>query len=154
MLAAARAGLDPAPDGADSAARARGLAEALLLAHLAKSNVVRLHSYSPRVATVAGERPVVSPAARLAARGGPRVPNVYHHTYELDAWLLAVALLLDGSRDRPALLTDLTRAVTEGRLSLAGAEALSPDPDAIRAVIDERIEPTLWWLTHAALLVE
>jgi SAM-dependent methyltransferase len=154
LVAAARAGLGPEADGADAPASARRLAEALLRAHLAEPSVVRLHAYAPRVATVAGERPVASPAARLAARVGPRIPNVYHHSYELDAWLRAVVLFLDGSRDRPALLTELTQAVADGRLDLAGAEALGADPAAVRAVIGERLEPTLWWLTHAALLVE
>ena len=44
--------------------------------------------------------------------------------------------------------------VAERLIGVVTGEVGAGKTVAVRAVISERLEPTLWWLTHAALLVE
>jgi hypothetical protein len=60
--------------------------------------------------------------------------------------------LLDGSRDRPALLRALTGIVSEGRLGVAVGDRPSTDPAEIEAALAAGLEPSLNWLARAALL--
>jgi methyltransferase-like protein/SAM-dependent methyltransferase len=53
------------------------------------------------------ERPQASPLARRQASAGPRVTNLRHESVTLDAWQRQVLCLLDGSRNRAALLDEL-----------------------------------------------
>ncbi|MDQ3850345.1 MAG: class I SAM-dependent methyltransferase [Actinomycetota bacterium] len=72
------------------------------------ANLVRLHVHPPRVSTSPPERPRVSPVARLEATEGPMLTTVRHTHHRLDDDLgRRVAALLDGTRDRPALLAAL-----------------------------------------------
>ena len=61
-------------------------------------------------------------------------------------------LLLDGSRDRPALLRDLTRIAVDGRLVVADGDRPLSDAAEIEAVLAAGLEPALTWLARAALL--
>lgn len=133
-----------------AAASASGLAAALLRLFLDQPGVVRLHAHAPRVAAAPGERPVASPVARYLASASRRVPNLYHQMIELDDWLRAVLGLLDGRRDRAALLAALAEQVAAGRLEPpAGANRPAR---AAPALLAERLPPTLAWLARAALL--
>jgi methyltransferase-like protein len=80
--------------------------EALLRCYAA--GLVQLHVHQPRLVTVAGERPQASALTRLQARDRVEVANLRHATVpvadELDRRLL---MLLDGTRDRAALLAEL-----------------------------------------------
>lgn len=72
------------------------------------ANLVRLHVHPPLVSTIAPERPRISPYARLEATEGTMLTTVRHTHHQLDDDLeRRVAALLDGSRDRPALLAAL-----------------------------------------------
>jgi SAM-dependent methyltransferase len=80
--------------------------EALLRCYAA--NVVALHVHLPQLVTHVSERPQVSPLARLQVRDRVEIANLRHATIpvpdELDRRLLA---LLDGTRDRAAVLAEL-----------------------------------------------
>jgi SAM-dependent methyltransferase len=95
------------------------------------TNLVRLHVHPPFVSTAPSERPRVSPVARLEAADGTMVTTVRHTHHELDDDLARrVATLLDGSRDRAALLAALQddAAAIDASLSrLAGAGMLLCD---------------------------
>lgn len=80
-----------------------------LLANLAlacfASGSLDLHARQAPFARWPGARPTASPLARLQAQGGRSVTNLLGATVELDDPLAARLLpLLDGSRDRAALL--------------------------------------------------
>jgi SAM-dependent methyltransferase len=79
--------------------------EALIRAYAA--NVVELHVHPPAPCTEAGERPRASPVARLQARDQARVANLRHATVPVEDDLRRLLLLLDGTRDRAALLAEL-----------------------------------------------
>jgi SAM-dependent methyltransferase len=95
------------------------------------ANLVRLHVHPPLVSTTPPERPRMSPVARLEAAEGAMVTTVRHTHHELDDDVTRrVATLLDGSRDRAALVAELQDdpAAIDAALSrLAGAGLLLPD---------------------------
>jgi SAM-dependent methyltransferase len=72
------------------------------------ANLVRLHVHPPFVSTQPAERPRVSPVTRAEATDGTMLTTVRHTHYELDDDVgRRVAALLDGTRDRAALLAAL-----------------------------------------------
>ena len=99
------------------------LCEALLAGFGA--NLVRLHVDPPAPATTPGERPLASPLARLQAQGREHLTTLRHTTIRLEdelGWVLVT--LLDGTRDRAALLAEL-----EARLEGGGYPDLADDLD-------------------------
>ncbi|MGH2840316.1 MAG: hypothetical protein ACRDKY_05780, partial [Solirubrobacteraceae bacterium] len=86
------------------------------------ANLVRLHVHPPFVSTWPLERPRASPVTRLEAADGTMLTTVRHTHYELDDDLgRRIAALLDGTRDRAALLAALREdgAPADGELAAA-----------------------------------
>jgi methyltransferase-like protein/predicted O-methyltransferase YrrM len=85
------------------------LAQALLQAHLA--GCVEIHAHKAPFVTAVSERPVASALARLQGRTTLSVSTLRHEVLGIeDSLTRQVLLLLDGTRDRAALL----RAAGEG----------------------------------------
>lgn len=105
------------------------LAEILLRAYMA--GLVDLHQHQPRLVLVPGERPTASPLARLQAAGGvPIATTILHQAVRLDDDLGRYALtLLDGTRDRRALLAALQAWVASQPVAVAQT-ADAPPADA------------------------
>jgi hypothetical protein len=96
-----------------------GVEEAMLRGYAA--NLVQLHVWAPAVASTPSDRPVASPLARLQAARGTRVTTLRHATVEVpDELGRRLIGLLDGSRDRAALLRELSRPADELERSLQG----------------------------------
>ena len=75
---------------------------------------MELHSWAPEIATAASERPVASALARLQAAEGTRVTNLRHASVDVpDELGRRLITLLDGTRDRAALLRELDRPADE-----------------------------------------
>ena len=95
------------------------VAETLRRAYAA--NLVRLHVWSPRMATAPSERPVASALARLQAAEGTRVTTLLHTSVEVgDELGRRLIQLLDGTRGRAALTAELARPADELERSLEG----------------------------------
>jgi SAM-dependent methyltransferase len=93
--------------------------ETLLRAYAA--NLVHLHVWAPALATAPSQRPVASALARLQAAEGTRVTTLRHTSVEVpDELGRRLIGLLDGTRDRPALLRELARPADELERSLEG----------------------------------
>ena len=93
--------------------------EALLRAYAV--NLVQLHVWAPEIATAPSQRPVASALARLQAAGGPRITNLRHGSIDVpDDLGRRLITLLDGTRDRAALLRELDRPADELERSLEG----------------------------------
>jgi SAM-dependent methyltransferase len=93
--------------------------EALLRAYAV--NLVQLHVWTPEIATAPSERPVASAVARLQAAAGSRITNLRHGTIDVpDELGRRLIGLLDGTRDRAALLRELGRPADELERSLEG----------------------------------
>jgi SAM-dependent methyltransferase len=72
------------------------------------ANLVRLHVHPPAVSTAAPEHPRVSPLARLEAAQDELLTTVRHTGIRLDDDLgRRLVTLLDGTRDRAALVAEL-----------------------------------------------
>ena len=104
--------------GEDFDARLMVVCESLLACAGAK--LVRLHAHPPALAKRPGKRPRVSPLARLQARERDYVTTLWHTSIKLEdelGWRLLE--LLDGTRDRAALLAALRKGMKGGYPHLA-----------------------------------
>jgi SAM-dependent methyltransferase len=85
------------------------------------ANLVHLHVWAPALATTPPERPVASALARLQAAAGTRVTTLRHTSIEVpDELGRRLIGLLDGTRDRAALIAELGRPAEELERSLEG----------------------------------
>ncbi|HEX5616818.1 MAG TPA: class I SAM-dependent methyltransferase [Solirubrobacteraceae bacterium] len=106
-------------DGDDDA-----ICEALLRAYAV--NLVQLHVRAPEIAITPSERPMASALARLQAATGSRITNLRHGSVEVpDELGRRLITLLDGTRDRAALLRELDRPAEELERSLEGLARLA-----------------------------
>jgi SAM-dependent methyltransferase len=93
--------------------------EQLLRAYAVGS--VQLHVWTPPLPAEVPERPVASALARLQAARGTRLTNLWHGSVEVpDELGRRLITLLDGTRDRAALLGELERPANELERSLEG----------------------------------
>jgi hypothetical protein len=105
-----------------------------MLMRLVEAEAIELWQQPPRVATAIGERPVASPLARLQlSLGLTMVTNQRHQSIDLpDETGRALISLLDGSRDREALVAAM------GRVAPGPA-----DPAAIEKALDASLRELL-----------
>jgi SAM-dependent methyltransferase len=105
-----------------SEAELAAICDALLRCFAA--NLVRLHVHPPAVSTAAPEHPQVSPLARIEAAHDELLTTVRHTGIRLDDDLgRRLVTLLDGTRDRAALVAELAPGTAMERDELvAGLE--------------------------------
>jgi SAM-dependent methyltransferase len=127
------------------------LARALLRGFL--EAVVELHVHATRFAVAAGERPVASPLARLQAGRSERVTSLRHRNIDLNGFERQLLGLLDGTRDRAALLDGLVGAVAKGEVEMKKDGQLLTDPEQARALMAPTVEPALARLASWSLLL-
>lgn len=84
-------------------------------------DMVSLHTVDAPWAGPEGERPAVAPLARvMVAEGSDWAANLDHRVVRLGADPIAAMALIDGSRDRAALLATLADSGIPGELALTG----------------------------------
>jgi SAM-dependent methyltransferase len=109
------------PEALPVASLGDGPAVAEMLRRAYAANLVRLHVWAPRLTATPSERPVASALARLQAAEGTRVTTLLHTSVEVgDELGRRLIGLLDGTRDRAALLAELGRPADELERSLEG----------------------------------
>jgi len=137
----------------DESQRRTTLAETLLRMYAAP--IVQFHAHLPRFALEISERPLASVIARRAiASGESNVTNLWHRTVRCDDPLARqLIFLLDGTRDRHALIDDLTRFCEAHALASDG-DRTAPSPKAVRAMITSALEENLQKLARMAVLIE
>lgn len=127
------------------------LAEAVLRCYL--SNVAALHVHPPVFVLKPGERPLASPLARFQAASMSRLTNLRHRMVELGDVDRIVLTLLDGSRDRAAIVESLlAQAASKSIVFNKDGQPLE-DPIGIRAMLTENLEPCLQRLGRSSLLL-
>jgi methyltransferase-like protein len=109
----------------------------------------------PGCAAPLGERPKLSPLARLQAEAGkPVVSSFRHFSVDVrDPLFRRLLLLLDGTRDRAALVEALAAAVESGEIAVPPAQN-SRDPQPLREQISVGLDRNLKAVARMALLVE
>ena len=118
------------------------------------SDVIDLHVHQPSFATFANDRPVVSPLARLQAQHSHILTTLRHTMIEVkDDLAKNLVALLDGTRDRAALVTELTAALSSGQRNahIDGASEGAEPP--LSKISFEQLEEKLSELARLALLV-
>lgn len=154
LLAVARAacGRGNGPDGASMDEDIRVLGDLLLRAYA--GGIIELYVHPPRFVVQPGERPVVSPLARLQSREDGKVINLRHYNIEVDNPVGRYLLRrLDGSLDRAGLVDDLAALVDSGDLRIQTGEASVQDGRSVRELLTAELERQLKDLGERALLV-
>jgi methyltransferase-like protein len=138
------------PTNAEEAAHELG--HALLQAHGA--GYVEFHVHQPACVTDVSERPMASPLARLKLQHDAIVPTLRHQTLRLEDNLSRhLVMLLDGTRDRAALLHDLGAFVQSGAATVRhDGEPVSDLQEALRYLADG-LEANLTSLARLGMLV-
>lgn len=130
----------------------RVLGDMLLQAY--GKNLVELHLHVPQFATTLSERPVASPVARLQLHHGPMVTNLCHGCVKLEGTLAQhLFQLLDGSRDRLALLEELLMLVKSESATMRKDGKEVTDPQHVRQLLAEALDQKLAELAELALFV-
>ena len=94
-------------------------ADAALRAYLTRQ--IELHVWAPDLPAEPSERPVASALTRLQAAEGTHITTLRHRTVEVpDELGRRLITLLDGTRDRAALIRELGRPADELEHSLQG----------------------------------
>jgi methyltransferase-like protein/2-polyprenyl-3-methyl-5-hydroxy-6-metoxy-1,4-benzoquinol methylase len=119
----------------------------------AASRLVELWLHPPEMMLDVSERPAVTSLARLQASRSRRVTNVRHEGVDLDNFGRHIVSLLDGQRDRPALVEALLQRVLEGQLTVRENEEPVHDPERLRVILDEALIQVLPRLARLGLLV-
>src|SRR5262249_45206905 len=116
------------------------------------ANMVALHAHPPCPAITIGDRPVASPLARIEAETTARVTTLLHRHVELDDFQTLLIPLLDGTRDRAALLTEFERLVAKGDLSLDHQGKPLQEASQVRELLIEGLDLHLRGLARRGLL--
>ena len=86
----------------------------VLILRLAISRMIEVEAWEPLVAREVSERPLASLLCRLDVGKNDRLATLMHTMVEMtDPVALKLIPLLDGTRDRAAILAELTRALPE-----------------------------------------
>lgn len=151
LLEAVRSRLQLPPEESARDRDARVLGTRLLNAYL--SNFIELYVRPHRYPLEASERPVASPMARWLAREGPSVTNLRHENVRINDIARQLLPLLDGSRDRRALLQQLAELVATHVLKVQLEGQFVHDPAAVEGILQAALDETLHLLARSACLI-
>jgi hypothetical protein len=130
----------------------RNLAEFLLRCYAI--GVVDLHSYPSTFVTQISDRPIASPLARWQVRHGQSVTSLRHQPLKIeDALGRELLQLLDGTRDRAALVEELSKGVAAGSTPIYCDGNLASDPEKALKLLATQLETSLASLARLGLLV-
>ena len=137
---------------ASFAADADLLGELLLRAYA--GGIVELHVEPPRFTSHPGVRPVASPLARAQSREEGDIINLRHHNIRIeDALDRRLLMLLDGSRDRAALVDEFVKLAESGVATVESKGGARPKGAELREFLAAEVERRLAELASNALLV-
>jgi methyltransferase-like protein len=155
LLATARRSIDEGASGEVLSCDddGRTLGELLLRAYA--GGIVEFSMAPPKLVSSLSERPVASPLARLLSRESNEVVNLRHFNIHVDDPLSRRLLqLLDGSRDRNALVDECLALVESGEAVVTADETgIDVDPREVRQFLTTEIEKRLTELAAMALLI-
>ena len=125
-----------------------------ILLRIYGTGLVELYTRGPDYVVQVSEQPIASPLARFQVTRGLTVANLRHMEVEIEDEVGRELLkLLDGTRNREALLEDLAAAVKSKKLLLTKDSAPFEDLTEIRSVLNSDLDANLQKLAKLALLV-
>lgn len=123
------------------------------LFRLMNAGMVSLSTAPIRAGQADASHPVAWPLARSdAARGAADTAGPQHATVELDMASRTVLALLDGTRDRDALVDSVMALVNRGAITLRRNDQPIDNPDERRQAAREMVDGTLRGLAAVGLL--
>jgi methyltransferase-like protein len=129
------------------------LARALLATYLrAQDTLVRLFPQLPPFAASVAEHPVASSLARIQAQAGGPITNLRHEIVSVSPFDRHLLQLLDGTRNRVALLEALIERFRRGDFKITQDEQPVTDEGRVRDILQQTLEKQLQFLVQAALL--
>jgi methyltransferase-like protein/SAM-dependent methyltransferase len=129
------------------------LAGVLLQVHLA--GYVEIHSYRAPFVTRVSERPTASALARLQLQKNLPLSTLRHQSIQVDGELSRDLIrLLDGTRNRGALLADLSDSIKSGSAVVHGKDGPISDPTLALAQLSDGLEKNLTAIARLGLLIE
>lgn len=117
------------------------------------SKLVEFWQCAPRFVIEVSCRPVASPLARLDAPRQDWTTTMRHEIHRLSALPRLLLPLLDGTRDRAALLDELVKFVMSGQMNMQVESQPVTDCDTARKILESSLEHELIRLARSALLV-
>lgn len=138
---------DPKKAGEDAALIAVGLLNCYM-----SSDLIELHGMPITFARTPGERPVALPHARAMATRIGVVANRRHEVIRLGEFDRHLIPLLDGTRDRPALVNKLTDITLGGALTVRKDDVPLTDKAEIHTALGMIIDEALGKLAKMAVL--
>jgi methyltransferase-like protein len=150
----ARQRLGPAADSRGPRQDLLALEQALLAAYACAGEAMALLTLTPPTFTVqVSERPVASPLARLQAAAALPITNLRHGATTVTPFDRYLLPLLDGTRDRTALVQELVSRFEQGQLPISRSTGPVTDVAIARALISDALEQQLPNLARAAVLL-
>ncbi len=154
LLSLARGRLHPGAqviDAERAANDARNLARPLLRCYA--TTHVDLHAEPPQVAYTIPEQPAISKLARFQASQPGTVTNLLHDVVQLGDFERQVAKLLDGSRDRAAVIDTLAQLVADKTLVVHEKGQPVADLAQVRTILSKVLEDAIPSLARKNLLL-
>jgi methyltransferase-like protein/trans-aconitate methyltransferase len=118
------------------------------------ANVVKFHTWQADFVVGVSNRPRASRLARYLAEKKQSVVNQRHESVSLDPLTQQVVLLLDGTRDRLALLKRLRKLVEDGSFAEQPEDGSSTGAKKTGGSIKKAMDRSLARLARTALLVQ
>ena len=117
-------------------------------------NLVELQTHASGFVTHVSEKPMVSPLIRTRLQTESSAPNLRHEMLKVEDDIgKALFLLLDGTRDRHALLETLRPAVQSGALPIFENGIQIQDLKQAEAILERDFEKNLEGLAKSATLI-
>jgi methyltransferase-like protein/cyclopropane fatty-acyl-phospholipid synthase-like methyltransferase len=118
------------------------------------SDLVELHGMPITFVRTAGEKPTALPIARWQAQHGPVATNRRHEVVRLNDLDKHLVPLLDGTRNRAALVEELIKVAQTGQLNVQKDGLTLTDPKEIGTALSSVMEQALANVARMALLVQ
>jgi methyltransferase-like protein/cyclopropane fatty-acyl-phospholipid synthase-like methyltransferase len=138
------------PDAATLARDAEALGVDLLQCYTV--GMIELRMHTPNITLQISDRPVASPLARRQAERGNTVTNLRHESLPVHEFNRHLLRLLDGSRDRDALMQALLEIVVQGALVVQQEGVPVTEETVLKATLGKALDENLPKLAQAALL--
>jgi methyltransferase-like protein len=132
-------------------AEVQALGSAILTGYTVR--LLELKTHEPEFVTEVSDRPKASDLAREQAKKSGRVTNQRHEIVNLDEFSRRTLQLLDGTRDRNALLEAMSRLVADGTLMVEQDSQKVAGGDPLKQILGDAVDRCLTRFTKAALCV-
>jgi methyltransferase-like protein/SAM-dependent methyltransferase len=129
------------------------LAGNLLQAYTYSESLAEFHACPPRFTLEVSNTPLASPWARRQTAYGTSVTNLRHERLTLGPLQFHLLRLLDGARDRAALLAALEKPVADGEIAAKQNDQIVTDFQQNMEILAASLDAKLEGLARAALLV-